>query len=281
MLRNKKQARGLLPVIPKKRMGQHFLIDEHAIERIVAALELGSEDLLVEIGPGMGALTGHLLPRYGTRLHCVEVDREAIAYLEAHYPSLVGQLHRADCLKFDYTTLSAERLVFVGNLPYNISSQILFLLVTLRERVPSAVFMLQREVAYRLAAKKGTKENGILSILVQCYFDVELLFDLPPEAFNPPPKVHSSVVRLTRNQRKELPCNAALFERIVKGAFGQRRKMLRNSIEATLGINIDTLPQATQRPEALDVEDFIRLTQELSGRIDAQDATNRSALSQE
>lgn len=281
MLRNKKQTRGLLPVTPKKCMGQHFLIDEHAIDRIVAALELGSADLLVEIGPGMGALTARLLPEYDTRLHCVEVDREAIAYLEAHYPSLTTRLHRADCLRFDYATLPADRLVFVGNLPYNISSQILFLLVALRERVPSAVFMLQREVAYRLAAKKGTKENGILSILVQCYFDVELLFDLPPESFNPPPKVHSSVVRITRNQRKELPCDVALFERIVKGAFGQRRKMLRNSIESTLGIRIDELPQATLRPEALDTEDFILLTQELSDRIDAQDATNHSALSQE
>lgn len=270
----KKAPRGKLHVTPKKRMGQHFLIDQSAIERIVTAVELQPEDLLVEIGPGTGALTARLLQKFGKRLHCVEVDREAIAYLEAHYPTLVGQLHRADCLTFDYAALAAKRLIFVGNLPYNISSQILFMLVTLRDYVPSAVFMLQREVAYRLAAKKETKENGILSILVQCYFDVELLFDLPPEAFNPPPKVYSSVVRLTRNQRKELPCNTHLFECIVKGAFSQRRKMLRNSIEAALGVSIEMLPQATLRPEALDVEDFIQLTLVLADRIDVQDGAD-------
>ena len=280
MLR-KKAHKGHLSVTPKKRMGQHFLTDQTAIERIVAAVELQPRDLLVEIGPGMGALTAMLLPQFGERLHCIEVDREAIAYLEEHFPLLGEHLHRADCLRFDYTSLPAAQLVFVGNLPYNISSQILFMLVAHRELVPSAVFMLQREVAYRLAARKGTKENGILSILVQCYFDVELLFDLPPESFNPPPKVNSSVVRLVRNQRKTLPCNAALFERVVKGAFAQRRKMLRNSIESAFGISIEDLPQATLRPEALDVEDFIRLTQLLADHIDAQDATDHSVPSQE
>ena len=262
-------------------MGQHFLIDATAIERIVASVSLPSDALLVEIGPGMGALTARLLPKFGDRLHCIEVDLEAIAYLQAHYPTLLRHLHQADCLTFEYSSLRAQQLVFVGNLPYNISSQILFMVVAQRDRVSSAVFMLQREVAYRLAAHKESKENGILSILVQCYFQVELLFDLPPEAFAPPPKVHSSVVRLTRNQRRELPCDALLFERVVKGAFAQRRKMLRNSIEAAFEVSIETFPEATLRPEALDVDDFIRLTQRLANLIDARGGEDRLAPLQE
>ena len=265
----------MLPVVPKKRMGQHFLVDATAIQRIVAAVELRADELLVEIGPGTGALTTHLFPLFGAALHCLEVDREAIAYLSEHLPALVPNLHAGDCLKFDFATLAAHRLVFIGNLPYNISSQILFLLVNLRSRVRDAVFMLQREVAHRLVAKKGDRENGILSILVQTYFDTELLFDLPPTAFNPPPKVYSSVVRLTRNARETLSCDVALFERIVKGAFGQRRKMLRNSLESTLGLSIHDFPEATLRPEDLGVEEFIQLTQLISSRYDAQDVEDR------
>jgi dimethyladenosine transferase len=261
-------------------MGQHFLIDQTAIARIVSAVNVQTEETLVEIGPGMGALTAPLLQKFGKQLHCIEVDKEAIAYLETNFPTITGQLHKANCLTFDYATLPGKRLVFVGNLPYNISSQILFMILAYREQVPCAVFMLQREVAYRLAAHKGTKENGILSILLQTFFKVELLFDLPPHAFDPPPKVHSSVVRITRNERKELPCDATLFERIVKGAFAQRRKMLRNSIEAAFGLSIDSLPQATLRPEALDVEDFIELTLLLVDRIGALDEADHSLLSQ-
>ncbi len=264
-----------LPVTPKKRMGQHFLVDTEAIDKIVGAVQLADGETLLEIGPGMGALTGGLLARFADRLHCLEVDREASAYLLAKYPRLAPNFHQCDCLKFDYNTLSTARLSFVGNLPYNISSQILFLLVALRDRVHTAVFMLQREVAYRLAARKNTKENGILSILLQTYFDVQVLWDLAPEAFNPPPKVHSSVVRLVRNARVALPCDSLLFERIVKGAFQQRRKMLRNSLSATLGIDIGDLHEATLRPEALDVEDFIRLTQALADRISVPDGADR------
>lgn len=259
-------------------MGQHFLVDQTAIARIVSAVNVQTEETLVEIGPGMGALTAPLLQKFGKQLHCIEVDKEAITYLETNFPTITGQLHKANCLTFDYATLPGKRLVFVGNVPYNISSQILFMILAYREQVPCAVFMLQREVAYRLAALKGTKENGILSILLQAFFKVELLFDLPPHAFVPPPKVHSSVVRITRNERKELPCDTTLFERIVKGAFAQRRKMLRNSIEAAFGLSIDSLPQATLRPEALDVDDFIELTLLLADRIGAPDEADHSLL---
>ena len=254
-------------VAPKKRMGQHFLIDKEAVARIIEAVHPPNPStLVVEIGPGMGAITGGLLNRFHERLHCLEVDREAIAYLSEHLPPLVPNLHATDCLRFDYDSLLVDDFVLVGNLPYNISSQILFQVRTLRERIPSAVFMLQREVAHRLAARPKTKENGILSILLQSYFDVELLFDLPPASFDPPPKVYSSVVRLLRNQRDTLPCDELLFEQIVKGAFNQRRKMLRNSLEAALGIDVADLPQATLRPEQLGVEEFITLTRDLQDR---------------
>lgn len=268
-------------VTPKKRMGQHFLVDQEAIARIVGAVTPPTPAaLVVEIGPGMGAISGGLLDRFGERLHCLEVDREAIAYLSARFPTLGERLHATDCLRFDYDSLGVPEFVLVGNLPYNISSQILFQVKALRERVPSAVFMLQREVAYRLAARPKTKENGILSILLQTYFDIEVLFDLPPASFDPPPKVYSSVVRLVRNGRAALPCDALLFEQVVKGAFNQRRKMLRNSLEAALGCDVSDLPQATFRPEALGVEEFIALTTALAGRIGAQDGASPQPPSQ-
>lgn len=245
------------PVHPKKRMGQHFLTDTEAIASIVCAVQ--GADTVVEIGPGMGVLTRGLLERFGSRLHCLEVDREAVAYLRREFPTLGSNLHEGDCLRFDFSTLSGS-MAWAGNLPYNISSQILFQLLDQRNRVAEAVFMLQREVATRIAEGPGSRDYGILSVLLQAWYSVEYLFTLPPEAFNPPPAVYSGVVRLTRNSTTALGCDFSLFTRVVKGAFNQRRKMLRKSLPGALGIPLPEIPYADKRPEQLGVPEFVALT---------------------
>lgn len=244
----------------KKRLGQHFLVDKRVAERIVNSLCGAPDAAIVEIGPGMGAITGLLLERFGDRLHCLEVDEEAVVYLRSYYPELGERLHFADCLQFDFSTLPEGNLVLTGNLPYNISSQILFLVLSLRERVSEGVFMLQREVAERLAAPPGSRTYGILSVLLQAYFSIALVLSLPPGAFSPPPKVHSSVIRLERNSVRALACDETLFVQVVKGAFNQRRKTLRNSLSARFGVEMGSVPYASLRPERLGVEEFVELT---------------------
>lgn len=246
----------------KKRLGQHFLVDAEATQRIVDAVAEDEGRTVIEIGPGTGALTAGLLARFGARLHCIELDEEAVAHLTHRFGAQGLQLHHADCLSVDFCQLGPSPLVMVGNLPYNISSQILIRIYELRHSVCSAVFMLQREVAHRIASRPGGREYGILSVLLQTYYHVDLLFDLPPSAFDPPPKVHSSVVCLRRNDRESLPCDDVTFRQVVRLAFSQRRKMLRNSLASAFSA-ADKLPCANQRPEQLGVEDFVYLTQTL------------------
>ena len=245
---------------PRKRFGQHFLVDRHYLERIVAALDPQPGDNLVEIGPGLGALTGPLLERV-ERLTVIEIDRDLASHLAATYPAERLMLRTADALEFDYGSLGPDLRV-VGNLPYNISSPLLFHLAQYDAVVRDITVMLQKEVVERMAAAPATAEYGRLSVMLQVRFRIERLLTVPPGAFRPPPKVESAVVRLTPlRQARPHVADEALFARIVAAAFGQRRKTLRNALktladEATLE-RAGIAPGA--RGETLSVADFVRL----------------------
>lgn len=245
----------------KKHLGQHFLKDEEVAERIAETLSYKGYKYLLEIGPGMGVLTKYLLKKE-TELHVVEIDTESVAYLNEHYPKLQGKIHEQDFLKYDISSVfGGEQFAIIGNFPYNISSQIVFKMLELREFIPEFSGMFQKEVAQRICEKEGSKTYGILSVLVQAFYEAEYLFTVPPSVFNPPPKVDSGVLRLTRKQELSLPCDEKLFFRVVKTAFQQRRKTLRNSLK------IFQLPEDLkedsifgQRPEQLSTAQFIELT---------------------
>lgn len=245
----------------KKALGQHFLTDLSIAERIADTLRPYQELPVLEIGPGMGVLTQFLLAGgYDTRV--IELDAESVAYLHEHFPQLEGRIIQGDFLRIpvgDYMPDGAFSLI--GNYPYNISSQIFFRLLDYRERIPCCAGMLQREVAKRLASPPGNKDYGILSVLLQAWYDVEYLFTVDEHVFNPPPKVKSGVIRLVRNERTELGCSESLFKQVVKTGFNQRRKTLRNSLRALFGSDYDySAPIFAQRPEQLGVEEFISLT---------------------
>ncbi len=245
----------------KKALGQHFLTDLSIAERIADTLRPYQQLPVLEIGPGMGVLTQFLLAGgYDTRV--IELDAESVAYLHEHFPQLEGRIIQGDFLRIpveEYMLDGAFSLI--GNYPYNISSQIFFRLLDYRERIPCCAGMLQREVAKRLASPPGNKDYGILSVLLQAWYDVEYLFTVDEHVFNPPPKVKSGVIRLVRNERTELGCSESLFKQVVKTGFNQRRKTLRNSLKALFGSDYDySAPIFGQRPEQLGVEEFISLT---------------------
>ena len=255
-----------MEVRAKKALGQHFLTDQKVARAIVDALHGGLPAL--EVGPGMGVLTQYLLQREDIDLRMVEIDGESVKYLLAHFPGIQGKLLQADFLTLKLEKLFPEKFAIIGNFPYNISSQIFFKVLDHKDRVPEVVGMVQKEVAERIAEKPGSKTYGILSVLLQAWYDIEYLFTVGSGCFAPPPKVESAVIRLTRNSRTDLGCDEALFKTIVKTAFGQRRKMMRNPLKP-LAIargkeEILSLPVFSQRPEQLSVEDFIDLTNLLS-----------------
>lgn len=252
-------------VKPKKALGQHFLTDMSVARRIAATLDVCPALPVLEVGPGMGVLTGFLLDA-GRDLTVVELDSESVAYLRANFPQLDGsRIAEADFLQLDLREIMGEReFALIGNYPYNISSQIFFKMLDFREQIPVCAGMLQREVAERLAAAPGTKARGILSVLLQAWYDVEYLFTVSETVFNPPPKVKSGVIRLTRNGRTELPCDARLFRSVVKTSFGQRRKTLRNSLKSIAPDLPAGHPLLTRRPEQLSVEEFFELTNLIS-----------------
>ena len=266
-------------VRPKKALGQHFLTDLKIARDIADAL-ISSPDTctdVLEVGPGMGVLTRFLLQRPEISLRAVEIDRESVDYLLVNFPQLDGALIEADFLKLDLSNFFKGSFCVIGNFPYNISSQIFFKILDWRDRVPQVVCMIQKEVAERIAEKPGTKTYGILSVLLQAWYDIEYLFTVGEGAFNPPPKVKSAVIRLTRNSRSELACDAEFFKTVVKTAFGQRRKTLRNSLKPLVlskasreGWDAErtgaftSSPEFDLRPERLSVEDFIALTLKLS-----------------
>ena len=245
----------------KKRLGQHFLNDLEIAGRITSALSPGTERVL-EIGPGMGVLTRFLLRKKGMQLHAIELDEESVSYLQQHFPELAPRLHHGDFLKIDLNTVIDAPFSVIGNFPYNISSQILFRILEYRDNIPEVVGMFQKEVALRIASKPGNRDYGILSVLLQAFYDIEYLFTVDENRFNPPPKVKSAVIRLRRNSREQLPCDEALWRRIIKTAFNQRRKTLRNSLKSiSFEEGTTTTELFGKRPEQLGVEDFIFLTQ--------------------
>ncbi|MCX6270358.1 MAG: 16S rRNA (adenine(1518)-N(6)/adenine(1519)-N(6))-dimethyltransferase RsmA [Bacteroidetes bacterium] len=244
---------------PKKHLGQHFLIDQNIARKIVDALSLRFP--VLEIGPGTGILTRILLEKTVPQLRLIEVDREATAYLVKEFPSVSDRLITADVLKTDLGGMFPSEFSIIGNFPYNISSQIFFKILENREKVKEVVCMIQKEVAQRMANPPGSKTYGILSVLVQTFYDIEYLFTVGEQVFNPPPNVKSAVIRLRRNRRESLPCPEELYFRVVKTAFNQRRKTLRNALKPLVP-EADRLPAdiLSRRAEQLSVEEFIHLT---------------------
>jgi 16S rRNA (adenine1518-N6/adenine1519-N6)-dimethyltransferase len=250
-------------VRPKKSLGQHFLKDLNIAEKIVESLELKpSENTVLEIGPGTGVLTQFLIKKENVSLFLSEIDRESIAYLKNHFPQLQGKILEGDFLEMDLNEKFKGDVEIVGNFPYNISSQIFFKVLDHRNQVKQVVCMLQKEVADRMASKHGNKTYGILSVLLQAYYDIEFLFKVPPGVFFPPPKVMSGVIRLKRNDRTELGCDEVLFKKLVKQGFNNRRKTLRNALKSlNLPAQFLAHPILDKRAEQLAVSDFIFLTQ--------------------
>jgi 16S rRNA (adenine1518-N6/adenine1519-N6)-dimethyltransferase len=251
-----------MSVKAKKHLGQHFLIDMAVSRRI--AEQFGTFrgcNKVLEIGPGMGALTQFLLEKKESEVWVMEVDRDSVAYLKEHYPALDGRILEADFLKANLAEFfGTEPFAVVGNFPYNISSQILFRCLDYRNQVPEIMGMFQKEVAVRIAEKPGTKAYGILSVLLQTFYDIEYCFTVDEHVFDPPPKVKSGVIRLTRNERDALPCDEKKFIQVVKACFNQRRKMIRNSVKPMLQGREFEHRFLTTRPEQLSVDDFIELT---------------------
>ena len=264
-----------MEVRAKKSLGQHFLVDLAAAQRIVAALasDPGASSAprdVLEIGPGMGVLTRYLLQRPELNLKMVELDGESVQFLRSHFSGMDGRLLQADYLKLDVHKVFPGEYSVIGNFPYNISSQIFFKILDDRDRVPEVVCMIQKEVAERIAEGPGSKTYGILSVLLQAWYDIEYLFTVEPGAFAPPPKVRSAVIRLRRNAREELlageaKVDEALFRKVVKTAFGQRRKTLRNALRQILPADYDLAdPVLQQRAEQLGVDEFIALAERIS-----------------
>lgn len=245
-------------VKPKKALGQHFLTDLNVAARIASTIDDFRELPTLEVGPGMGVLTQFLLEK-DPKVTVVELDSESVVWLREHYTDL--RIVEADFLRLDLAeTMNGNPFTVIGNYPYNISSQIFFKVLDYKDMIPCCAGMLQREVAERLAAPPGTKTRGILSVLLQAWYDVSYLFTVSEHVFNPPPKVKSGVIRMVRNSRTELGVDEALFKSVVKTTFGQRRKTIRNSIRAICPNFPTDHPLAGKRPEQLSVEDFIALT---------------------
>ena len=263
-------------VRPKKQLGQHFLTDQEVAQKIANTVDACPGLPILEVGPGMGVLTQYLLPK-GRPVKVVEIDTESVAYLKEHMPQLGEDILEDDFLRMPLDRIfGGEPFVLTGNYPYNISSQIFFRMLEYRDLIPCCTGMIQREVALRMAAAPGSRTYGILSVLLQAWYDIEYLFTVDEHVFCPPPKVKSAVIRLTRNNVTSLPCQEALFRRVVKTTFNQRRKTLRNNIRPLL-TQIDTeqtakgiqpkdhtewlaQPLFQKRPEQLSVQDFIQLT---------------------
>ena len=262
-----------MEVRAKKALGQHFLTDLSIAQRIAEALIVPCPGLetvhdaanpmpALEVGPGMGVLTQYVLQRPEVDLRMVEIDTESVDYLLVHFPQVNGKLIEADFLKLKLETFFPGQFCVIGNFPYNISSQIFFKVLDYKDQIPCCSGMIQKEVAERLAGKPGSKAYGIISVLLQAWYDIEYLFTVSEYVFDPPPKVKSAVIKMTRNQRTELGCDEKLFKTVVKTTFNQRRKTLRNSIKPILGKDFPdyALPVFDKRPEQLSVEQFIELT---------------------
>ena len=281
-------------VRPKKALGQHFLVDLNIARKIVDALS-ADHDVVIEVGAGMGVLTQYLIENQLEKLQVVEIDKESVEFLKKKFPELEGHLTLGDFLKYDISQLSfrAKRsevekspansdeisplpavgrndgldVAVIGNFPYNISSQIFFQILKYRNNVSECVGMIQKEVAERLAAGPGSKTYGILSVLLQAWYDIEYLFTVNENVFNPPPKVKSAVIRLKRNNVKELECDEKLFVKVVKQAFNQRRKTLRNSLRSLIPAEIIDNEIFNKRPEQLSVAEFVDIVRHFERNV--------------
>ena len=251
-----------MKVRAKKHLGQHFLKDLSVARSITDALSGESYTNIIEIGPGMGVLTQYLLTK-DFITHVIELDRESVSYLQAEYPQLSQRIYSADFLKLNPETITDQPFALIGNFPYNISSQILFKALDYKNQIPEIVGMFQKEVAERIASIPGNKKYGIISVLVQAYYNIEYLFTVDEDVFDPPPKVKSGVIRLSRNDKKKLDCNEKFFKQVVKQAFSQRRKTLRNALKPLIGKSGFNDPKLELRAERLSVKDFVYLTNQL------------------
>jgi 16S rRNA (adenine1518-N6/adenine1519-N6)-dimethyltransferase len=251
-----------MSVKAKKYLGQHFLKDENIAKKIADTLSLDGYSLVLEIGPGMGVLTKYLLNKDPITTYVIEIDRESVDYLKSNYPDLKSRIIEKDFLKIDLLEVFQDKqFAVIGNFPYNISTQIVFKTLEHKDQIPEFSGMFQKEVAQRICQKEGSKTYGILSVLVQAFYEADFLFTVPQSVFNPPPKVESGVLRLKRKENFALPCDEKLFFKVVKTAFQQRRKTLRNSLK-TLNLS-DNLREDVifdKRPEQLSVKEFIKLT---------------------
>lgn len=247
----------------KKHLGQHFLTDKKIAAKIVDGLvHTDQYRQVLEVGPGMGILSDILLERENLETYMIDIDVESYHFLNDKYPQMGERLINGDFLAMDLRKVFSGKFAIIGNFPYNISSQILFKVLEHRENVVEMVGMFQKEVAERCASKSGTKDYGILSVLIQAYYNIDYLFTVKPGTFNPPPKVNSGVIRLSRNDRETLPCDEKLFWTVVKAGFNQRRKTLRNALSGVLPkVKMDDHIYFEKRAEQLTVEDFIALTQ--------------------
>jgi len=252
----------------KKYLGQHFLKDMEIARQIAESLVLDGRTSVLEIGPGMGVLTQFLMQNPLIDLTAVELDGESVEYLHKHYPDLT--VIEADFLKMDLKSLFSEKFCIIGNFPYNISSQIFFKMLENKDSIPCLAGMIQKEVAERIAAPAGSKTYGILSVLMQAYYKIEYLFTVPPQVFDPPPKVDSAVIRFTRNEVSQIDCDEQLFKTVVKTSFNQRRKTLRNSLKPLVeqGHPMYSDPMFDLRPERLDVAAFIDLTNRVQAALE-------------
>lgn len=256
-------------VKPKKNLGQHFLTDLTIARRIADTVDACPELPVLEIGPGMGVLTQYLVAK-PRPVKAVEIDKESVVYLHDRFPKLVDNIIGEDFLRMDLNTIfDGGQFVLTGNYPYDISSQIFFKMLENKDLIPCCTGMIQREVALRMAAQPGNKTYGILSVLIQAWYDVEYLFTVDENVFNPPPKVKSAVIRMTRNAVTDLGCDERLFKRLVKTVFNQRRKMLRVSIKQMFGAvkpgeEFFAGPLMTMRPEQLTIAQFVELTNQVA-----------------
>jgi 16S rRNA (adenine1518-N6/adenine1519-N6)-dimethyltransferase len=246
-------------VYPKKSLGQHFLKDTATARKITDTLTGNGYGTVLEIGPGMGILTGYLLEKNFNDFRVIEIDNESVHYINEHFPELKNVI-TGDFLSLDIEKYFTDKMAIIGNFPYNISTQIFFKVLKHREKVVEIAGMLQKEVAERICAGPGSKTYGILSVLLQAFYKTEYLFTVSEHVFSPPPKVKSGVIRLMRNDVKNLDCDEVLFFRVVKACFNQRRKTLRNSVRAAFDLKRDDYPEFGLRPEQLSVDQFVQLT---------------------
>ncbi len=255
----------MMKVKAKKHLGQHFLTSDKIAYDIAHTLQATGYEKVLEIGPGKGILTEELINIHGDKLTVIDIDKESIVYLKKYLPKLEDRIIEGDFLEMRLSDITEDKIALIGNYPYNISTQIMFKVLDNKEQVVECSGMFQKEVAVRIASLPGNKQYGVTSVLLQCWYDIEYLFSVGPEHFDPPPKVNSGVIRMTRNNRKELDIPEKFFKRVVKTSFGMRRKTLRNSLKGMLNEYGASLPEKYdgERPEQLDVEQFLEIARML------------------